>query len=70
MKTYHITKTQQAHQVWYYSVTAESEEKALEMINNGEIESSDYEVIDEPEANYELTVIAETEPIKVQEEQG
>ena len=69
MKVYHITETKPAYQVWYYSVEAESEEKALEMIKNGETKPSDYEIVDEPEVDSTLTVIAETEPIVVQEEQ-
>ena len=63
MKTYHITETKTAIQVWYYSVTAESEEKALEMIKNKETKPADYEVTDDPESESELTVIAETEEV-------
>ena len=51
MKVYHITETKPAYQVWYYSVEAESEEKALEMIKNGETKPSDYEIVDEPEVD-------------------
>ena len=67
MKTYHITATRPAHQVFYFSVTAESEEKALKMIQKGEALCSDYEVIDEPEIDSELTVIAETEVMQSEE---
>jgi len=63
MKIYHITETRPAVQVWYYSVEAESEEQALEMIMNGEGDIKDCETVDEPEADSEYTVIAETEKV-------
>ncbi len=63
MKIYHITETKPAHQIFYYSVAAESEEQALKMVENKDVEPQDSEVVDEPEANSELTVIAETEEV-------
>ena len=63
MKIYHITETKQAIEVLYYSVEAESEEQALEMIMNGEVESKDCEIVDDLEADSEYTVIAETEKV-------
>ena len=63
MKIYHITETRPAVQVFYYSVEAESEEQALKMVENKDIEPQDFETVDEPEAYSELTVIAETEKV-------
>jgi len=43
-KVYHITEKQKAFQVWYYEVEAESEEEALKIVENGDVDSVDYEV--------------------------
>jgi len=67
MKTYHITETRPAYQIWYYSVEAESEEQALKMVENRSVDPQDSESIDEPEADSEYTVIAETTKVVVEE---
>ena len=67
MKTYHITETRPAYQIWYYSVEAESEEQALKMVENRSVDPQDSESIDEPEADSEYTVIAEITKVVVEE---
>lgn len=63
MKIYHITETKQAIEVLYYSVEAESEEKALKKVIDGSVEPNDTEVVSDPLSSSDYTVIAETEKV-------
>jgi hypothetical protein len=50
MKKYMITQTAPALQSWSYEVVANSEEEAIQMIENGDVECCNYEVL--PNDNY------------------
>lgn len=48
MKKYTITQTAPALQIWTYEVIANSEEEAIEMVEQGDAECVNYEVDGEP----------------------
>ena len=52
MKKYTIIETHPALQVWTFEVEANSEEEAIQMIENGDVDPEDYEVDD----NYSDTI--------------
>ena len=57
MKKYTIVQTAPAVQYWTYEVIANSEEEALMMVNNGDVDEIDYTVDGEdPAWNGELYV--------------
>lgn len=43
-KLYTVMQSRPAMQYWYYEVEAESEEEALDIVENDDIESVDYEI--------------------------
>lgn len=44
MKKYTIIETRPALQIWTFEVIADSEEAALALVENGEVDPEDYEV--------------------------
>lgn len=64
-KIYHITQSAPATQYWYYEVEAESEEEALEIVQNGDVDCVDYRVDGESffgaEDEYEVTDVEDVE---------
>lgn len=46
MKKYTIIETRPALQIWTFEVEANSEEEALRMVENGDVDPEDYEVDD------------------------
>lgn len=51
-KIYTVMQSRPAMQYWYYEVEAESEEEALDIVENDDIESVDYEIDYEIESTY------------------
>ena len=45
-RSYTIIQTVPSTQIWTYEVNANSEEEAIEMVKNGDVECSNYEVDD------------------------
>lgn len=43
-KLFYISESQTAIQTWYYEVVAETEEEAIALIENGDVECVDYEI--------------------------
>lgn len=63
-KKYHIMQTQPAIQTWYFEVEAESEEEAIRLVEDGDVEVMDYEVhTDHYSGNFETEVV-DVEDIK------
>lgn len=56
-KTFKIVEYKPITAVWYYEVEAETEEEALELVENGEVESCDYETVDNysSDSTFEIT---------------
>jgi hypothetical protein len=48
MPIYYITETKSALQKWSFEVLAETQEEALRMVQDGEIDPTDYEVDEDP----------------------
>lgn len=46
MKTFKVKETKPALHVWYYTVQAETEQQAIEMVQDGDIEADEYELED------------------------
>ena len=61
MKKFSILESKHAIQCWRYEVEAESQEEAIEKIRNGEVNSDDYWVDDDPFESFEYEVESEEE---------
>ena len=62
MKTYMITAKQTLVEMWTYTVEAESEEEALKMVTEGDIDdNADHQSWDLGDLNYGIDVIEEYE---------
>lgn len=61
MKKFSILESKHAIQCWRYEVEAESQEEAIEKIRNGEVDSDDYWVDDDPFESFEYEVESEEE---------
>ena len=61
MKKFSIIESNHAIQCWRYEVEAESKEEAIEKIRNGEVNSDDYWVDDDPFESFEYEVESEEE---------
>ena len=61
MKKFSILESNHAIQCWRYEVEAESQEEAIEKIRNGEVDSDDYWVDDDPFESFEYEVESEEE---------
>lgn len=57
MKKYTILQHAPAVQIWTYEVVANSEEEAIEMVANGDVDCIDYEVDGDDFRDHEITVI-------------
>ena len=55
-QTYHITETKRCYQIWEYTVEATSQEEALRLVMDGDVESDYTEVQEDPlsESEYEF----------------
>jgi hypothetical protein len=61
MPIYNITETKSAIQKWSFAVLAETEEEALRMVQDGEVEPVDYIVDEDPFEGSEYSVDSEEE---------
>ena len=56
MKKFIVKEFKPVYAVWTYEVKANSEEEALEMVQNGEVENVDYETIDNYSDDYDYEI--------------
>lgn len=43
-KVYCVTQSQPAYQTWYYEVVAESEQEAIDLVEDGYVDPIDYNI--------------------------
>jgi hypothetical protein len=56
MPIYNITETKPAILRWDYTVFAQSEEEALEMIQDGKVEAENYSVDEDPFESFDYEI--------------
>lgn len=56
MKKFIVKEFKPVYAVWTYEVEANSKEEALEMVQNGDVENTDYETIDNYSDDYDYEI--------------
>ena len=59
MKKFRITEQQQVTATWFYTVEANSEEEAMEMVFKGEVEHDEY-IVDNTDSEVSPVVASES----------